>query len=93
MTGYDRFLTTAAKAGCAIELNTAGLRKDCQEIYPAPHLLKLAFEKNVPITFGSDAHDPAEVGHAFAEAVTLAKQTGYTKTLRFRQRRAETVAI
>ena len=86
---YEKFLSAAARAGCAIELNTAGLRKDCREIYPAADLLQLAFAKNVPITFGSDAHDPAEVGHAFAEAVALARRTGYTQTLRFRQRRAE----
>ena len=42
---YEKFLNAAAKAGCAIELNTAGLRKDCQEIYPSRELLELAFRK------------------------------------------------
>jgi hypothetical protein len=32
---YERFLTAAKKHNCAIELNTAGLRKDCKEIYPS----------------------------------------------------------
>jgi len=90
---YDRFLTAVAQAGCAIELNTAGLRKDCREIYPARNVLELAFQKNVPITFGSDAHAPDEVGMAFAEAVSLAQGAGYTKALRFEQRRARTVGI
>ena len=61
------------KAGCAIELNTAGLRKDCREIYPSREILQLAFQKGVPITFGSDAHAPEEVGMNFAEAVQLAR--------------------
>jgi hypothetical protein len=55
---YERFLTAAKKHNCAIELNTAGLRKDCKEIYPGRQILALAFAKGVPITFGSDAHKP-----------------------------------
>ena len=90
---YELFLTAAAQAGCAIELNTAGLRKDCREIYPARNVLELAFQKNVPITFGSDAHAPEEVGMAFPEAISLAKSVGYQKTLRFKNRKREVVAL
>jgi histidinol-phosphatase (PHP family) len=86
---YEKFLAAAAKAGCAIELNTAGLRKDCREIYPGRQLLQLAFGKHVPITFGSDAHAPEEVGMNFAEAVSLARSVGYTETCRFHQRQRE----
>jgi histidinol-phosphatase (PHP family) len=83
---YEKFLNAAAKAGCAIELNTAGLRKDCQEIYPSRQILQLAFEKGVPITFGSDAHAPKEVGLNFAEAVRLAREAGYQEYCRFSKR-------
>jgi len=86
---YRRFVQAAAKSGCAIELNTAGLRKDCKEIYPCPELLELAFRTNVPITFGSDAHAPEEVGMNFAEAVALAHRVGYTETCRFTRRQHE----
>jgi histidinol-phosphatase (PHP family) len=41
----------------------------------------------VPITFGSDAHAPEEVGLAFGEAVALARAVGYTSCRRFSQRR------
>ena len=88
---YEKFLDAAKKSGCAIELNTAGLRKDCQEIYPSREILQLAFAKGVPVTFGSDAHAPEEVGMNFAEAVALARSTGYTETLRFNQRQREPV--
>ena len=88
---YEKFLDAAKKAGCAIELNTAGLRKDCKEIYPSREILQLAFQKDVPITFGSDAHAPGEVGMNFAEAVELARSVGYTKTCRFEQRRRQIV--
>jgi len=87
---YEKFLAAAAKSNCAIELNTAGLRKDCREIYPGPQMLRLAFEKHVPITFGSDAHAPAEVGLNFAEAIELAHSVGYQHYFQFsnRQRKA-----
>jgi histidinol-phosphatase (PHP family) len=86
---YEKFLDAAKKNDCAIELNTAGLRKDCGEIYPSRQILELARRKNVPIAFGSDAHAPAEVGMNFAEAVQLAREVSYTECCRFakRQRR------
>jgi histidinol-phosphatase (PHP family) len=88
---YETFLSAAAEAGCAIELNTAGLRKDCREIYPCPELLQIAKSKNVPITFGSDAHAPGEVGLNFAEAVALARSAGYTERRQFAQRQHESI--
>src|SRR5665213_2567177 len=86
---YEKFLAAAVKAGCAIELNTAGLRKDCKEIYPGRQMLQLAFQKNVPVTFGSDAHAPGEVGLNFTEAIALARSVGYTETCRFHHRQRE----
>jgi histidinol-phosphatase (PHP family) len=83
---YERFLTAAKKHNCAIELNTAGLRKDCREIYPGREFLRLAFQKGVPITFGSDAHAPEEVGMNFAEAVQQAHTAGWGEWLRFEKR-------
>jgi histidinol-phosphatase (PHP family) len=84
---YEKFLNAAKISGCAIELNTAGLRKDCKEIYPSRQILELAFQKNVPISFGSDAHAPQEVGMNFAEAVQLARSVGYTEACQFISRR------
>ncbi len=87
----ENFLEAAKKSGCAIELNTAGLRKDCREIYPSRPILELVFRKGVPITFGSDAHAPGEVGMNFAEAVRLARAAGYTESCRFTRRKRELV--
>ena len=87
----EKFLAAAKKNDCAIELNTAGLRKDCREIYPARRILELAFNRGVPITFGSDAHAPGEVGMDFDRAVRLARETGYTHCCRFARRRRELV--
>jgi histidinol-phosphatase (PHP family) len=80
---YERFLSAAKQHYCAIELNTAGLRKDCREIYPSREILQLAFQKGVPITFGSDAHAPDEVGMNFPEAIALARSVGYRQSVQF----------
>ena len=86
---FTRFLDAAKKTDTAIELNTAGLRKDCKEIYPAPNILQLAHERNVPITFGSDAHAPNEVGADFTQAIQLARSVGYKQSCQFTQRKRE----
>ena len=62
-------------------MNTAGLRKDCKEIYPSREILHLAFQKGVPITFGSDAHAPEEVAMNFAEAISLAREASATRNV------------
>ncbi len=90
---FKRFLEAAKRGGVAMELNTAGLRKDCQEIYPSPQIVQLAAATGVPITFASDAHAPNEVGMNFAEALQLARSAGYTHCCRFTKRQREEVKI
>jgi histidinol-phosphatase (PHP family) len=86
-----RFLKAAKQTGAAMEINTAGLRKDCKEIYPSPKIVRMAKDAGVPITFASDAHAPQEVGMNFAEAVALARSVGYTHCCRFTRRKREDV--
>jgi histidinol-phosphatase (PHP family) len=90
---YRRFLAAARDTHTAVEINTAGLRKDCREIYPAPSILAIAQELEVPITFGSDAHAPLEVALDFAEAVQLARRIGYTHSCCFHQRQRRLVPL
>jgi histidinol-phosphatase (PHP family) len=83
----DEIIATAKvfkNTGVAIEINTAGLRKPIAEMYPAPHCLKIYREAGVPLTFGSDAHDPQHVGNDFDKAVDLAKLAGYSEYLLFK---------
>ena len=90
---YQRFLAAAKNNKCAIELNTAGLRKDCKEIYPSRQILALAHQHGVPITFGSDAHAPEEVGLNFSEAIELARSVGYTQGRRLERRKFNTTPL
>jgi len=88
---FTRFLEAAKQSDVAIELNTSGLRKECQEIYPSPQIVQLAVQLGVPITFGSDAHAPDQVGMAFNQAIELARRAGYTECCRFTRRKRQFV--
>ena len=69
-----------------MEINSAGFRKPIKEQYPSIPLLELAYELDIPITFGSDAHSVEQVGFKYEEATALAKEIGYTKCSYFEQR-------
>jgi len=77
------------ESGVAVEINTSGLRKTVKEMYPSLDALKIYCEEGVPLTFGSDAHDPHDVGRDFNKALQLARDAGYTEYLLFAQRKVE----
>lgn len=72
-------LQAIKKADMAIELNVAGYRKPVAEAYPSPELLRMAFELGIPVTFGSDAHKPEQVGLYRDEIEMFARSVGYTE--------------
>ena len=76
-----------------LEINVAGYRKPCEEPYPSPSILKAAFELGIPITFGSDAHNPEQVGLFRKEAEDLARSIGYTECATFNNRKRTMVAF
>lgn len=71
-------LRALARNGAAMEINTAGWRVPAQEQYPSAALIAHARSLGVPITFGSDAHRPEQVGSRFVDAVAVARGAGYT---------------
>jgi histidinol-phosphatase (PHP family) len=71
----------------AVEINTAGLRKPVGEMYPSRDIIDTLFRLNVPVTLGSDAHCPGEVGHEFGSAVELIRRAGYRKISGFKKRK------
>jgi len=82
-----------AEAGVAVEVNTAGLRKPCAEIYPSLDFLRACRERGVPATVGSDAHVPGDVGAGWPAARILLVEAGYDSLVVFRGRVAEEVAL
>jgi histidinol-phosphatase (PHP family) len=84
---------TIRQSGMCIEVNAGGLRKPCHEIFPSEKLLKMCFENGVPITLGSDAHSPNDVGAGLEEAVKLARKIGYDEVTRFTDRKRDFVQL
>ena len=79
-------LRAIKEANMVLEINVAGYRKPCAEPYPSPSLLKAAFELGIPITFGSDAHKPEQVGLFREKVERLAKSIGYRECVYFKNR-------
>jgi histidinol-phosphatase (PHP family) len=75
------------KTGVVVEINSSGLRKPIKEVYPSLEHLKIYYQQGVPITFGSDAHEPSDVGRDFDRARQLALAAGYTEYVLFKQRK------
>jgi histidinol-phosphatase (PHP family) len=86
-------LDRVASVGMGMELNTSGLRKPVGEIYPSALIVSLARERDIPICFGSDAHNPQEVGKDFPAALQLARDAGYTHYFRTRKRKKTLVPL
>ncbi|NCC53026.1 MAG: histidinol-phosphatase HisJ family protein, partial [Spartobacteria bacterium] len=79
-------LDRIAAAGMGIEINTSGLHHPINETYPSEQILRWAFEREIPITFASDAHQPEHIASDFPAALALAKRIGYTHSLRLKNR-------
>ncbi|MCP4683168.1 MAG: histidinol-phosphatase HisJ family protein [Desulfobacterales bacterium] len=86
-------LDRMAIAGMGIELNTSGLRKPVGEIYPSLLILSMAYERDIPICFGSDAHSPGEIGAGFDLALKLAREAGYSRYFKIKQRKKQVVSL
>jgi len=82
----DLAIDAARRAGCAVEVSSAGLRKPVAEAYPEPGLLARIVRTGIPITFSSDAHAPAEVGWGFDKTLALARQAGATEFVTIEKR-------
>jgi histidinol-phosphatase (PHP family) len=90
-TFAHKALDAIKAADMSLEINVSGYRKPIAEAYPSAALLRMAFERNIPITFGSDAHAPEQVGMFRNEAEAFARAVGYTHAALYRNRKRELV--
>jgi histidinol-phosphatase (PHP family) len=73
----ERVAERMARHGVVAEVNTSGLHKPVAEIYPSAQILAVLRRSGVAVTFGSDAHTPAEVGRDLAAAVHAVSVAGF----------------
>ena len=84
-------LAATAAAGTVVELNSAGWHYACEELYPAPGLLREMHTRGIPVTYGSDAHRPEHVARDAARALGVARQAGYREFICFEKRKRTVV--
>lgn len=79
--------------GLCIEINTSGLRHKISEVYPSVEILKIIKEYKVPLTIGSDAHSPDDVGKDFDIARELIQIYGDGKISIFERRERKEISL
>lgn len=80
-------LSAVQKSGMVMELNASGLSKACKEMFPSKRMVSEAFRLGIPVTIGSDAHDPLKLGEHLEHARALLWDVGYRQLSAFEQRR------
>ena len=89
----ERALDRIAATGTAMELNTSGLLKAIPEMNPAPEILRLMNERNIPVVIGADAHVPERVANNYEAAMDLLEDAGYDSISFFLKRERQEVSI
>ena len=72
-----RVLDNIAASGIAMELNTAGWFKECNEQYPSLAILKEANKRKIPVIVNADAHSASHLKRNFEQAAKVLKEAGY----------------
>lgn len=83
----DRVSDLLREADLCMEVNTSGFYAPAEEFYPGVDMLKLCYNKRIPVTLGSDAHRPADVGRDLKKAAALLKEIGYREIAVFKGRK------
>ena len=72
-----KVLNAVEKTNGAIELNTAGWFKECNEQYPSCAILKEACSRKIPVVVNADAHHNDHVKRNFTEAAQALARAGF----------------
>jgi histidinol-phosphatase (PHP family) len=80
-------------SGIAVEINTSGRDNPAQEFMPGWEVVEALAAAGVPLTLGSDAHTPQQVGRHFADALVGLRRVGVRELVRFERRQKVAVAL
>ncbi|MDR0268898.1 histidinol-phosphatase HisJ [Paenibacillus sp.] len=86
-------LVAVAKNGVVMELNASGLSKPCAEMFPSGRMLREAFRMGIPLTVGSDAHDPKKLGENLDHARRELWEIGFRELAVFEKRQRMMVPL
>ncbi|MBT4483782.1 MAG: histidinol-phosphatase HisJ family protein [Candidatus Latescibacteria bacterium] len=83
---YERAAQVFKKYDLTVELNTSGFDELCGEQYPSEEFLKILRRNEIPVTAGSDSHNPKHVGRYYDRAFKMLKTVGYESVVYFKNR-------
>lgn len=86
-------LAAVARSGRAMELNASGLSKPCAEMFPSRRMLEEAYRLGIPVTLGSDAHQPEKLSEHLDQARSLLYEVGYRELAVFEKRERSSVKL
>lgn len=90
---YDNILGIIKDRDKTIEVNTSGYDHPARDIYPSLGILEKCCRKGIPITMGSDAHHPANVGRHYQRVLPILLSVGYRKLAIFTKRQRGEIQI
>ncbi|PXY03010.1 histidinol-phosphatase [Marinifilum breve] len=74
----NKTLGALEKSDCIVEVNTRGIyKKKSAKLFPDDYFLVGCCKRNIPVTIGTDAHQPAELLSHFDETRKKLKQIGF----------------
>jgi histidinol-phosphatase (PHP family) len=72
-------IDAAARNGCVVEVNTGGLARGKEVLYPEPWIVEELNTRNVRMMVNTDAHAPDHLGFGYDRAFDLLRDGGYTE--------------
>lgn len=95
---FEPLLELLARSGTAFELNASGLRKSSLDpvtgsevlglwSYPSRELLRRVIACGVPLTIGSDAHEPRDAGAGLKDMLAVLRPLGLKRISYYERRR------
>ncbi len=71
-------IDTLSSSGAIVEVNTRGLYQGRSSTpYPSPWILKMLYERNIPVTISSDTHHPSDIINRFPEIAQMLLTIGF----------------
>jgi len=83
---YKHIAKVLSVEGVAVELNTNGINKHLNSIYPSPRFLNFFYERGVAICVNSDAHKKESLCQYFDLAYDILREIGYKNMVVFENR-------
>lgn len=83
----EAFLVRAARLPVVVEINSGGLLRPAQQLFPRPEMARRIAEMGLPVSTGSDAHRPEDVGHDFPRLYRQLLEWGFGEITGFVGRR------